>query len=71
MNPFYFIREIIISIDKKLDAMFYEYFIKKINILPIAITDGKKCIDYDMDTTNLSLQSKRKTILNMFRPLDV
>lgn len=71
MNPLYFIREIIISIDQTLDRMVYEYLFKNINILPIAITDGKKCIDFDMDTINLSMQSNRKTILNIFRPLDV
>jgi hypothetical protein len=66
MNPLHFIREIIISIDRTLDRMIYEYLFKNINILPIAITDGKKCIDFDMDTINLSMQTKRKTILNMF-----
>ena len=66
MNPLYFIREIIISIDQTLDKMVFEYIFKKINILPIAITDGKKCIDMDMDTINLSIQSKRKTIINIF-----
>jgi len=71
MNPLYFIREIIISIDKKLDAMFYEYFIKKINILPIAITDGKKCVDFDMDTINLTLQSKKNNLFKIIRPVDV
>lgn len=64
---FSFVTSVFYFIEERIDCLLFD---KKFMLLPISISDGKQCVDFDMSTIDFPILTRRRRSINRITPLN-